>query len=127
MPETSTTSWSGFPPRTREVQFDEKWSFVAEKEKDRDPDDPADDRKGDTWDHVAIDAESRLVVSVVPGERTAESVVAVVEDFKRRTGGRLMDRLLQEAGNAPCPSGRSGGGPPITGRYLGPRGSVNYA
>ena len=26
----------------------------------------------------------------MPGERTAESVVAVVEDFKRRTGGRLM-------------------------------------
>ena len=26
----------------------------------------------------------------MPGERTAESVVAVVGDFKRRTGGRLM-------------------------------------
>jgi IS1 family transposase len=63
---------------------------VAKKEKNCDPADPADDRKGDTWDRVAIDAESRLVVSVVPGERTAENVVAVVEDFKRRTGGRLM-------------------------------------
>jgi len=31
-----------------------------------------------------------LIISVVPGERTAESVVAVVEDFRRRTGGRLM-------------------------------------
>ena len=39
---------------------------------------------------MAFDAESRLVVSVVPGERTAENVAAVVEDFKRRTGGRLM-------------------------------------
>jgi IS1 family transposase len=69
---------------------------VAKKEKDRDPDDPADDRKGDTWDHVALDAESRLVVSVVPGERTAESVVAVVEDFKRRTEGRLMDLITTD-------------------------------
>ena len=60
------------------------------------PTDPADDRKGDTWDHVAIDAESRLVVSVVPGERTAENVVAVVEDFKRRTGGRLMDLITTD-------------------------------
>ena len=60
---------------------------MAKKEKNRDPTDPADDRKGDAWDHVA-DAESRLVVSVVPGE-PAESVVAVVEDFHRRTGGRL--------------------------------------
>jgi hypothetical protein len=42
---------------------------------------------------VAFDAESRLVLSVVPGERTAENVVAVVEDFRRRTGGRLMDLI----------------------------------
>ena len=59
-------------------------------------DDPADDRKGDSWDHVAFDAESRLVVSVVPGERTAENVEAVVEDFKRRTGGRLMDLITTD-------------------------------
>jgi hypothetical protein len=45
---------------------------------------------------VAVDAESRLVVSVVPGERTAESVVAVVEDFKRRTDGRLMDLITSD-------------------------------
>jgi IS1 family transposase len=69
---------------------------VAKKEKNRDLDDPADDRNGDTWDHVALDVESRLVVSVVPGERTAESVVAVVEDFKRRTGGRLMDLITTD-------------------------------
>ena len=49
--------------------------------------------KGDTWDHVAIDSESRLVISVVAGEQTAENVAALVEDFKRRTGGRLMDPI----------------------------------
>jgi IS1 family transposase len=69
---------------------------VAKKEKNCDPDDPADDRKGDTWDHVAIDAESRLVLSVVPGERTAADVVAVVEDVKRRTGGRLLDLITTD-------------------------------
>ena len=51
-----TSSWL-FPPRTREVQFDEKWSFVAKKQKDCDPTDPADDHKGDWWDHVAYDPE----------------------------------------------------------------------
>ena len=100
MPEstltTSTTSWWHFPPQTREVQFDEKWSFVAKKEKNCDPDDRADDFKGDTWDHVVIDAESRLILSVVPGERTAENVVAVVADFKRRTGGRLMNLITTD-------------------------------
>jgi IS1 family transposase len=69
---------------------------VAKKEKNCDPDDPGHDRHGDTWDHVALDAESRMVISVVPGERTAESVVAVVEDFKRRTGGRLMDLITTD-------------------------------
>ena len=45
---------------------------------------------------MAFDPESRLVVSVVPGERTAENVTAVVEDFKRRTGGRLMDLITTD-------------------------------
>ncbi len=91
----TTSSWL-FPPSTREVQFDEKWAFVAKKEKHCDPDDPADDRKGDTWDHVALDAESRLVVSVVPGERTAEDAAALVADFKRRTGARVMDLMTTD-------------------------------
>jgi IS1 family transposase len=37
-----------------------------------------------------------LIISVVPGERTAENVVAVVEDFKRRTGGHLMNRITTD-------------------------------
>jgi len=49
---------------------------------------------------VAFDAESRLVLSVVPGERTAENVVAVVEDFRRRTGGRLMDLITTDGYSA---------------------------
>ena len=69
---------------------------MAKKEKNCDPTDPADDRKGDTWDYVALDPEHRLVVSVVPGERTAENAVAVVEDFKRRTGGRVMNLMTSD-------------------------------
>ena len=91
-----TTSWSPFPPRTREVQFDEKWAFVAKKEKDCDPDDPADARKGDCWDHVALDPEHRLVVAVVPGKRTAENAEALVGEFHRRTSGRPMDLITTD-------------------------------
>jgi len=36
------------------------------------------------------------VISVVAGERTAENVVAVVNDFKQRTGGRLMDLITTD-------------------------------
>ena len=124
-------NWWPFPPRTREVQFDEKWSFVAKKEKNRDPADPADDRGGDAWDHVAIDAESRLVVGVVPGERTAESVVAVVEDFERRTGGRLMGLITTDGHPAHEEAILAAYGetvtPPRTGKRGRPRASYKVA
>jgi IS1 family transposase/transposase-like protein len=75
-------------PATREVQMDEKWSFVAKKEKNCDQDDPADQLRGDCWDHVALDAEHRLVLTVIPGERTAETAGELVADVKKRLGGR---------------------------------------
>jgi hypothetical protein len=75
------------------VQFDEKWSFVAKKEKRCDRADPADDWRGDFWDHTALDAESRLVLSLVPGRQSPGHTLLLVEDVYRRTGGRLP-RLL---------------------------------
>jgi len=45
---------------------------------------------------VAFDPESRLVVSVVPGKRTTETAVALVTDFKRRTGDRLMNLITTD-------------------------------
>jgi hypothetical protein len=79
------SSWL-FPPRTREVQFDEKWSFVFKKQKNCDPLNPADDHKGDWWDHVAYDPEHKLVLAVVPGARVTESVEEVVAAVKDRLG-----------------------------------------
>jgi IS1 family transposase len=96
-PGRPTTSWSPFPPRTTEVQFDEKWSFVAKKEGHCDRCDPADDHKGDYWDHVAYDPEHRLVVAVVPGARDVEGTEAVVGEFHRRTGGRTMRLMTSDA------------------------------
>ena len=75
-------------PQTREIQMDEKWSFVAKKEQNCAEDDPEDQFRGDCWDHVAFDPRHRLVVSVVPGERTAESVNELVSDVKERLCGR---------------------------------------
>ena len=78
------------------MQFDEKWAFVGKKEKHCDPQDPADARQGDNWDHVAFDAEHRLVVSVVPGKRTTEHVQELVNDFKNRTHGRVMNLMTSD-------------------------------
>jgi hypothetical protein len=80
-----TSSWL-FPPRTREVQFDEKWSFVAKQQKNCDPTEAADDHKGDWWDHVAYDPEHKLVLAVVPGARVAENAEEVVAEVKDRLG-----------------------------------------
>ncbi len=96
MPRTSTTNSWRFPPLTTEVQFDEKWAFLAKKEAHCDRSDPADDHKGDYWDHIALDAEHPLVVSAIPGARTIENTEALVADFRGRTGGRLMDLMTSD-------------------------------
>src|SRR4051794_36666959 len=97
MPANSTTSSWLFPPETREVQWDEKWSFVNKKQDHGDPADPADDHHGDWWDHVAIDAESKSVLAMVPGARDAENVEEVVAEVKQRTGGRIPDLMTSDA------------------------------
>jgi transposase-like protein/IS1 family transposase len=83
-------------PRTRELQMDEKWSFVAKKEKSCDDDDPEDRFRGDCWDHVAFDPEHRLVGSVIPGERTAESAQELVAEVKERLGGRTPELITTD-------------------------------
>jgi len=81
-------NWSLFPPRTRAAQVDERWSFVGKKEHNCDPSDPLDRFKGDDWDHTAIDPEHRLLLSLVPGKRTAENCQRVIDEVKQRTYGR---------------------------------------
>src|ERR1043166_9814117 len=94
------TRWWLFPPRTREIQLDEKWSFVAKKEKHCDPTDPDDRERGDHWDHVAFDAEHRLGLAVGPGERTEANTHALVREVHARTQGRA-DLLLASDEYAP--------------------------
>ena len=59
MPKRFTMSWSLFPPKTVEAQFDEKWALVGKKRKNCNED--IDSKQGDNWDHVAYDPEHRLV------------------------------------------------------------------
>jgi hypothetical protein len=113
------------------VQFDEKWSFVAKKQKNCDPADPADDHKGDWWDHVAYDPEHRPVLAVVPGARPMENAEEVVAAAKDRTDGatpRLMTSdeypayatAIEAASGVPVPTppGRPGRRPVVPRRRL---------
>jgi IS1 family transposase len=111
---------------------------VAKKEANCDRTDPADDHKGDYWDHVALDPEHRLVVAVVPGARTIENTETLVADFRRRTGGRLMNLMTSDEYPAYETAIRHAYGeavtPPRTGKPGRPRGTyqappagLNYA
>ena len=75
------------------MQLDEKWSFVAKKQKHCRP---GEDRCGDCWDHVALDAESRLVLSVVVGKRTEENACRVVHELCERTDGRPLNLITTD-------------------------------
>jgi IS1 family transposase len=96
MPNNCTTNWSPFPPRTRKLQLDEKWSFVAKKEKHCDPEEDADRFRGDQWDHVALDPDSRLVLGVVVGKRTSENTVLLLQQVKERLGGRVPELVTSD-------------------------------
>src|SRR3954467_6492701 len=100
MPSPSTGSWRPFPPETREVQFDEKWGFVYQKEKSCDPLDPLDRLRGDDWDHTAVDPESRLLLCLVPGKRDGAACKQVLQEVRDRTGGRT-DLLVTSDEHAP--------------------------
>ena len=104
------------------MQFDEKWAFVGQKQKNCEPDDT---RRGDCWDHVALDSGSRLVVSLVVGKRTADATHALVRDFRRRTGGRVMRLMTSDEYPVYVEAIRDAYGtrvlPPRTGRRGRPR------
>jgi len=61
---------------------------VYKKEKNCDENNPADARRGDNWDHVALDAEHKLVLEVQNGKRTEKNTKELV----RKTAQRLQNR-----------------------------------
>ena len=69
---------------------------MFKKEKHCNDADAGDSQQGDNWDHVAYDPEHRLVVSVVPGKRTAKNVEKLVADFKKRTADRIMNLMTSD-------------------------------
>jgi IS1 family transposase len=66
------------------------------KDKNCDPDDPDDAEQGSYWDHVIIDPETKLIVSLVVGRRNADTVVQVFTDFYERTGGYLPELITTD-------------------------------
>ncbi len=87
----------------------EKWSVVAKKEKNCDEEDPQDQYRGDRGDHVAFGAAHRLVLAVIPGEGTVETVQDLVADVKERRGagrrrGNITPMEAQPIASSGCGS-----------------------
>jgi hypothetical protein len=68
----------------------------GKKDKHCDPLDPDDAQQGSYWDHVIIDPESKLIVSLVVGRRNADTVVQVFTDFYGRTDGYLPKVIMTD-------------------------------
>jgi hypothetical protein len=66
------------------------------KDKQCNPDDPDDDEQGSYWDHVIFDPESKLIVSLVVGQRNADTVVQVFTDYHDRTDGSLPQLITTD-------------------------------
>ena len=113
---------------------------MAKKQARCDEQDPADQHKGDCWDHVAFDPEHRLVLTVCFGKRSGTRVLEVVRHVKEQLQGRVprlvtsdefpsYARALElafgqervEDRRPRLPSGKRVGAPPVPRRHLPPQ------
>jgi IS1 family transposase len=71
------------------VQVDELWSFVGAKAKNV-PDEKKDSGMGDVWTWVALEAQSKLVLSYLCGGRDAEWAYQFMQDLASRLTMRVQ-------------------------------------
>jgi IS1 family transposase len=74
----------------KRVQVDEIWSFTYAKAKNVPKAKAAPQGAGDTWTWTAIDADTKLVFSVLVGPRDSEYASAFLYDVRERIDGRFQ-------------------------------------
>jgi len=92
----TSNSWL-FPPRTQELQLDEKWAFVFKKQKHCDLENLAEHHQGDCWDHLAYAPEHRLVLGLVSGKRSGSCVLKLLKRTKEQLAGRTPRLIMTDA------------------------------
>lgn len=75
---------------TKRIKCDEIWSFVGCKEKNVPVAGRAELGVGDVWTWTAIDADSKLVVSWLLGERDTDTAVELMQDVASRLSHRVQ-------------------------------------
>jgi len=72
----------------KRAQCDEVWSFIYAKQKNVTPEKEA-EGAGDCWTWTAIDADTKLIISYMLGDRGA----ATARDFMEDVAGRISNRI----------------------------------
>lgn len=75
--------------QSKRVQADELWSFVAMKQKNATEAQKA-CGKGDSWLWLALDADSKLIISYLVGLRDADCALAFMTDLAFRLANRVQ-------------------------------------
>ncbi len=73
--------------QSKRIQCDEIWSFVGCKQKNKEIGKVG---HGDVWTWVALDADSKLVVSYLVGPRNADVARELMLDVKARVANRIQ-------------------------------------
>jgi len=74
----------------KRIQCDEIWSFVGAKESNTPPNVRGQLGRGDVYTWVALDADSKLVVSWLVGKRSTEYAMAFMHDVAARLANRVQ-------------------------------------
>jgi IS1 family transposase len=72
----------------KRVQCDEIWSFVGAKQKNVREENA--EKQGDVWTWTAIDADSKLIISYLLGQRGASWAKVFMEDVASRVASRIQ-------------------------------------
>jgi IS1 family transposase len=75
--------------RSQRVQCDEIWSFVGSKEKNTSPEKKA-EGCGDCWTWTALDADTKLIISFMLGDRTLSTAYDFMHDLAERLANRVQ-------------------------------------
>ncbi|HZK76902.1 MAG TPA: IS1 family transposase [Candidatus Kapabacteria bacterium] len=75
---------------TKRVECDEAWSFVAKKDKALHTDEQGTFGIGSVWTWVAIDADSKLAISYLVGNRDGEDAHVFMKDVASRLTNKIQ-------------------------------------
>jgi IS1 family transposase len=76
--------------KAKRVQCDEIWSFVHAKAKNVAEAKKAPETAGDVWTWTAIDADTKLIISYMVGDRDGETASFFIDDLRQRCEGRMQ-------------------------------------